>query len=229
MKLMMQDNVAPDYFRALGLVLGDEALKGYSSEDLARLEPVTIRKLLDDNGYREAIEAMVEYARTFTMVMPQYEPLAAWLASYAWGYGHHICIALWGDDAARMLRMMGRYAGIIMPAPRSGEVPPVIALYRGQLIGAPLGWSWTTKRAWAATFLQEWGRPGTVLELKAKAGDILAVIRDHADAENHDEYLVDPTFACQHFPNYAPMDANAARAMIDEDFPAHDNRLLQAR
>jgi hypothetical protein len=105
----------------------------------------------------------------------------------------------------------------------------VITLYRGQLSGAPLGWSWTTDRDWAATFLQEWGRPGTVLEMNTKAGDILAVIRDHADPGGRDEYVVDPACASLHFPHYAPMDAAAARAMVDEDFPAHDNRLLQAR
>jgi hypothetical protein len=226
MKLMMQDNVAPDYFRALGLVLGDEALKGYNSDALARLEPAAVRKLLDDNGYPEAIEAMAEHVRTFTMVMPQYEPLAAWLASYAWGYGHHVCIALWGDDAAHVLRMMGRYAGTLTGALRPVEVPHKVTLHRGQLLGAPLGWSWTLDRDWAATFLKEWSRPGELLTLEVAPDNILAVIYDHADTEKHDEYVVDPTLACQHFPNYAPMDANAARAMIDEDFPALASALL---
>ena len=229
MKPMMQDTVPPDYLRTLGLVLGNEALKGYNAADLARLEPKVVRKLLDDNGYPEAIEAMAAYARTFTTVMQQYEPLAAWLASYAWGYGHHVCIALWGDDAAKVLRMMGRYTGTLRRPPRPIEVPPKVTLHRGQLLGAPLGWSWTLDRNWAASFLQEWRRPGELLELEVEASNILAVIHDHADAENHDEYVVDPAFAYQHFPDYAPMDATAARAMIDEDFPAHASCLLQAR
>ena len=229
MKLMMQDNVPPDYLRALGLVLGGEALKGYNSDALTRLEPTAVRKLLDDNGYPEAIEAMAEYARTFALVLPQYEPLAAWLASYAWGYGHHVCIALWGDDAVHVLRMMGRYAGTLTGTLRPVEVPHNVTLHRGQLLGAPLGWSWTLDRDWAATFLQEWRRPGELLKLEVEADNILAVICDHADTETHDEYVVDPTFACQHFPMYAPMDATAARAMIAEDFPACGSALLQTR
>jgi hypothetical protein len=226
MKLMMQDNVAPDFFRALGLVLGDEALKGYNSDALARLEPAAVRKLLDDNGYPEAIEAMAEHARTFALVLPQYEPLAAWLASYAWGYGHHVCIALWGDDAVHVLRMMGRYAGTLTGTLRPVEVSHKLTLHRGQLLGAPLGWSWTLDRDWAATFLKEWRRPGELLTLEVVPDNILAVICDHADTEKHDEYVVDPTFACQRFSMYAPMDATAARAMIAEDFPALGSALL---
>jgi hypothetical protein len=187
---------------------------------LSRLDPTAMKRLLSDYGYREAIEAMAEHARTFTMVMPAYEPLAAWLASYAWGYGHHVCIARWGDDAARMLQMMGRHAGDLSQAHRRIALPIRLTLYRGQLSGAPLGWSWTQDRAWAARFLEEWNRPGEVLQLAIDRANILAVVYDQADAEGHDEYVVDPEVCCPHFPAYQPMDAAAARALIDEDFPA---------
>ena len=210
----------PDYPRALALVLGKEALDGHDTDALSRLQPNAVTRLLSDNGYLEAIEAMAEYARTVTIVMPQYEPLAAWLASYAWGFGHHICLALWGGDATKILSMMGRYASTLTHERRPIVVPATLTLYRGQLSGAPLGWSWTLDREWASNFLKEWDRPGEVLELVVDNSSVLAVIYDCADASGHDEYVMDPAFACQHFPRYRPMDAATAREMINEDFAA---------
>lgn len=217
----MQPATKPDYLRAIALVLGEEAIKGYDAESLSRLEPIAITRLLSDNGYRQAIEAMAEYARTFSVVMPQYEPLAAWLASYAWGYGHHICIALWGNDACKILTMMSRHAATLRHADRSPDIPTTLTLYRGQISGAPLGWSWTLDKEWGANFLKEWKRSGKVLQLVTDAGNILAVIYDHADTDGHDEYVIDPVLTCQHFPQYEPLDVAKARAMIDEDFPAY--------
>ncbi len=131
--------------------------------------------------------------------------------------------------ASAVLRMMGRYAGTLTGTLRPVEVPHKVTLHRGQLLGAPLGWSWTLDQDWAATFLKKWSRPGELLKLEVEADNILAVICDLADTEKHDEYVVDPTFACQHFPKYTPMDASAARAMIDEGFPVYGSCLLQAR
>jgi hypothetical protein len=219
----------PDYVRALELVLGKDALEGHDPNALSRLDPAAMKRLLSDNGYREAIEAMAEHARTFTVVMPAYEPLAAWLASYAWGYGHHICIARWGPDTASILEMMGRYTSQMRSGHRPVLMLATLTLYRGQLAGAPLGWSWTLERDWAETFLREWNRPGEVLELTLAADKVLAVICDHADGEGHDEFVVDPGFACRHFPAYQPLDTARARALVEEDFPARSDSIPPTR
>lgn len=215
----MNDASTPDFIRALALVLGKDALAGHDTHALSRLDPAAMIRLLSDNGFREAIEAMAEHARTFTVVMPDYEPLAAWLASYAWGYGHHVCIARWGSDAARILEMVGRHASELRPGHRPVVMLGPLTLYRGQLVGEPLGWSWTRERTWAETFLKEWDRPGEVLQLSVDPDEVLAIICDHADGEGHDEYVVDPGFACRHFPAYRPLDTTAARALIEHDFP----------
>jgi hypothetical protein len=209
-----------DYTSALHLVFGRDTVDGYNTAALSRLDHKALESLLSDNCYPAAIEAMAAYARTFTVVMPQYERLAAWLASYAWGYGHLICLAQWGEDAAVILRMMGRHAAMLGHRARSVHLPEQLTLYRGQLHGKALGWSWTLDREWAETFLVEWGYAGQVLELSVTAGHVLAVICDHADRNGHDEYIIDPVYACRYFPQFQPMDASVSQAMIDDDFPA---------